>query len=454
MAGYVNTAIDSIVIGKSGRFRLRYNLQAVRWVAGAVLATALLVLFPTSEGQAGGAKNSQQLQLAAGFELPQLPNVPGLSALTGPSASWQQFDSFFTFIVKRFGDDVPGDLKDSLGDAFLDSRYELTSAIAPGQGGNPVPELFINGWKRLSPILNQSLSILPKQNATLYSSFIAAADKLAATGGAGLNITPDALKAMAQLIAPSSAGDPLAYSTGVDSALRSLLGFGAPLAIPGTQSRLERGFLPETQATAVISSWLVRAAMAAESTATDLNQMLPDPKDLQEYLTAVRTLLASSSDKIATKSKLAATYQPIYQQIVFTAAWQESCWRQYIKKGAPVASATGDLGLMQVNRNTWRGVYDLKGLGGDIGYNSNAGAEILLNYLTKNAIRKGEDKQPGGNLARATYSAYNGGPGAVARYRGVRQSPIWKKVDDAFWEKFKVVSAGNEMGGVKSCYEK
>ncbi len=453
MALCISAALDSIVIVKRDRSPAPYRLQFARRIAGAVFAAALLVLCWTPDGQADASKTSRELQLAAGFELPQLPNVPGLSALTGPSASWQQFDSFFTFIVKRFGQDVPADLKDSLGDAFLDSRYELTSAIAPGKGGNPVPELFINGWKRLSPIMNQSLSVLPKQNATLYSGFIAAADKLAATGGAGLNITPDALKAMAQLIAPSSAGDPLAYSTSVDSALRSLLGFGEPLAIPGRQSRLERSLLPETQATAAISAWLVRAAMAAESTATDLNQMLPDPKDLQQYLTAVRNLLASSSNKLATKSKLAATYQPIYQQIVFTAAWQESCWRQYVKKGTPLASATGDLGLMQVNRNTWRGVYDLKNLSGDIGYNSDAGAEILLYYLTKHAIRKGEDKQPGGNLARATYSAYNGGPGAVARYRGVRQSPIWKKVDDAFWEKFKVVSAGNEMG-VKSCYEK
>ena len=134
-------------------------------------------------------------------------------------------------------------------------------------------------------------------------------------------------------------------------------------------------------------------------------------------------------------------------------AWQESCWRQYVKKGTPLASATGDLGLMQVNRNTWRGVYDLKGLSGDLQYNSNAGGEILLCYLTRHAMRKSEDKQAGGNLARATYSAYNGGPGALGRYRGSPANSHVEKVDEAFWEKFKVVSAGNEMA-VKSCYEK
>jgi Transglycosylase SLT domain len=445
--------IQPTSVFKIGRNLSGFGVQRMRRLAGPLPLAAFLLLFIFPGGQAYAHQDSQEIQLAAAFELPQLPKVPGLPTLTGPSADWRQFDSFFTFVVKRFGDDVPGNLKDSLGDAFLDSRYELTSAVAPGRGGNPVPDLFVNGWKRLSPIMNQALPALPKQTASLYSSFIGAADKLSLTGGAGLNLTPDALKGMARLIAPTSTADPLAYNTNVDSGLRGLLGFGAASPIPGRQSRLDNRFSPERDGATFLSFWLGRAAIAAEPAAVDLNQMLPEPKDLQRYLAHVRELLVSMSDKIATKSKLTDQYKPIYRQIVFAAAWQESCWRQYIKKGTPLASATGDLGLMQVNRNTWRGVYDLKGLGGDITYNSNAGGEILYYYLTRHAIKKGEDKQAGGNLARATYSAYNGGPGAVARYRGVRQSPTWKKVDEAFWEKFQAVSAGNEMA-VKSCYEK
>ena len=436
----------------SSRRPFKRCLKSTRLRAHWVHAAALLLGLLISGAHADASNNTGQVQFAAAFQLPQLPQIPGLPALTGPSADWRQFDSFFTFVVKRFGDDVPANLKDPLGDAFLDSRYELTSAVAPGQGGNPVPQLFIDGWKRLSPIMNQALPALPKQTASLYSSFIGAADKLALTGGAGLNLTPDALKGMAKLIAPSSTADPLAYTTTVDSGLRTLLGFGAPLPI-GKQSRLDHRFLPERELASVISFWLGRSAWAAEPAASDLNQMLPDPKDLERYLTAVRNMLIELSEKLATKSNLSDQHKPLYRQIVFTAAWQESCWRQWIKKGTPVASTTGDVGLMQVNRNTWRSVYDLKGLNGDIQYNGNAGGEILLYYLTKHAIRKNEDKQAGGNLARATYSAYNGGPGAVRRYRGVRQSPVWKKVDEAFWEKFQVVSAGNEIG-VKSCYEK
>jgi hypothetical protein len=103
--------------------------------------------------------------------------MPGLS---GPSADWRQWDSFFTFVVKQFGQELSGDLKDSLGDVFLDSRYELTSAITSSGGQNPVPELFLSGWKRLSPVLNKALPGLSQQTASRYASFISAADKLAA----------------------------------------------------------------------------------------------------------------------------------------------------------------------------------------------------------------------------------------------------------------------------------
>ncbi len=106
---------------------------------------------------------------------------------------------------------------------------------------------------------------------------------------------------------------------------------------------------------------------------------------------------------------------------------------------------------MQVNRITWRSLYDVKGLNGDISYNGHAGAEILHYYLTRYAIQKKEDAQKNGHLARATYSAYNAGPRGLARYRGARQTPTWKKVDEAFWNKFQAVSSGKELA-VKGYY--
>jgi hypothetical protein len=412
--------------------------------------------FSVAEAHASPSEN-QPTRLAAAFELPKLPG------LSGQAADWRQWDSFFTFVVKRFGQDLSGDLRDSLGEAFLDSRYELTNSVAPSKGGgNPVPELFLSSWKRLSPIINKAMPGMSKQNASQYASFVGAGDKLAALGpqlGLG-QFSPDTLRGLARILEPGAKADPLAYNLNVDSGLRNLVGFGAPPAAFGSpvrKSRLERPVLfPSVQEASVATPWIPREAWAAEADIKKLNQWVPEDKELQSYLAEVRSLLAGLSDRVLGKTKLAAEHKPLYRQIVFAAAWQESCWRQFIKKGnnlTPLASATGDVGLMQVNQKTWRGLYDIKGLGADIEYNGYAGGEILHYYLTRYAIRKNEDKQQGGNLARATYSAYNGGPGHLTRYRAAKQNPELKKVDDAFWEKFQTVSSGRELE-VLRCYRK
>ena len=411
-------------------------------------------------GLAANEVKSSELKFAAAFQLPQ---IPGLS---GPSADWRQWDAFFTFVIKQFGQELSGDLRDSIGEVFLDSRYDLTTAVASTPAGqNPVPELFLNGWERLSPILNKAIPGLSQQSASRYASFIKAADKLAVVGRQGaqlgvLQLSPDALRGMARLLEPGGAADPLAFNLDVDTALRNLLGFTAPLAppnpLPGIrQSRLRKP--SAIQHASLFPSWLDgSAALAAQPPVRKLNGWVPDAKELEAYLAEVRVLLAEMSDKVAAKAKLADEHKSLYRQIVFAAGWQESCWRQYIKKGkevTPLASATGDVGLMQVNRNTWRGLYDVKGLVGDIEYNGNAGGEILLQYLVRYALRKNEEQQPSGNLARATYAAYNGGPRHLTRYRSAKPNPALKKVDDAFWEKFQAVSSGREMD-VLRCYQK
>lgn len=423
---------------------MEHVLSKRTWSMLAVVSVVFLTLGSKLE-----ANNSARPRIqVAQFQLPQLP---GLSV---PAADWRQWDAFFTFVVKRFGQDVGGDLRDPLADAFLDSRYELTNTLARlGSGQNPVPELFLNGWRRLSPIMNKALPAMPQQSASIYANFINAIDNLAAVGPAGsqlglLQLSPDTLRTTARILEPGGSADPIAYTLTVDNALRNLLGFGPP--IPTRQSRV-----PDEIRRALGSLW-IGTATAAEPASKKLNRWVPDRNDLQLYLQAVRDLLTKLSENTAGKGKLGEEHKSLYRQIVYAAAWQESCWRQFIKKGKsliPLASATGDLGLMQVNRNTWRNLYDLKGLSGDIEYNGNAGGEILLNYLSRYALKKNEDKQPQGHLARATYAAYNGGPGHLTRYRAAKQNPELKKVDEAFWDKFQAVSSGREMD-VQSCYQK
>lgn len=309
------------------------------------------------------------------------------------------------------------------------------------------------------PLMNMALSALPQQTAGRYQSFIGAADKLAALGQQGaqlglLQLSPDALRGMARMVAPGGGGDPIAYSLNVDNALRDVLGLGAPIAASPAGTRHSRlRSLPYSFHTRAASLLWPGVVFAAEPGVKKLNDWVPGSADLKAYLLAVRNFLAALSDKIAAKLKLPEERKLLYRQIVLTAAWQESCWRQFVKRGTPMISATGDLGLMQVNRNTWRSLYDLKQLTGNIEYNGNAGGEILLYYLSRYALRKKEDQQPGGNLARATYSAYNGGPSQLSRYRAAKQNPALRKVDEAFWEKFQAVSSGRELE-VQSCYEK
>jgi len=380
----------------------------------------------------------------------------------GERADWRQWDSFLTFAVKRLGQDMSAEKRDEIAEVFLDARYDLVQAINSGSS-DPVPRLFLDTWERLSPIIKQSIPGATQQSAAQFTSFATAMDGMTALSGItqlfGLfRISPDALRGAARLLGPSAV-DPLEYVMDVDNGLRAFLGFTGSLPAFRLPANLEQSRLrvpsPQDRAAAASSnSWFVRRAFAAPADRDSLDEWVPDIREPEPYLERVRDLLVETYGNVLSKSKLAKEHHGLYRHILLTTAWQESCWRQYVKKGeklTPLSSATGDVGIMQINRNVWRGVYDVKGLSGDIEYNGNAGGEIALHYLTRYAIRKGEDKQPGGHLARATYAAYNGGPRHLTRYRAAKQNPHLKRVDEAFWDKFQAVSSGEELA-VRRCY--
>ncbi|TMA08165.1 MAG: lytic transglycosylase domain-containing protein [Deltaproteobacteria bacterium] len=388
-----------------------------------------------------------EVRLAAQLQLTQL------LGLGGAPVDWRQWDAFLTFVVKRFGQEIPPDLRESLAETFLDLRYELTDVVALASGGqNPVPQLIWDGWRRLSPILKQALPGLPKESADRYANFIDVLDQWVAVAQGSqlgfLQLSPDALRGLARILEPAATGDPIGYTLEVDNALRDLLGLGAPMAAPspGTKQSWQPGFRSFAKIReGSVPSPGFGVALATEPDRQRLNERVPEDGDLESYLLAVRSLLAVVSQKLAAKYRLPEEHESLARQIIFAVGWQETCWRQFIKKGKllmPVASASGALGLMQISQ-----------LGADIEYNGNAGAEISLYYLTRFAMKKNEDKQPGGDLARATYSAYNGGPRQLSRYRAATQNAESKKIDESFRKKFEAVSAGREME-VQSCYRK
>ena len=382
---------------------------------------------------------------------------PTLSAdeLQRWEAAWQQWDAFLTFVVKHAADDASGtaNLQRQLFDVLVDARYDLVEALAPSSPHDvdPVRQLFLTTWSRLAPVLRNLGSGLPAETALRYLSFVAAADALQALDqlgpDAGVEISADGLRRLARIVAPTAPEDPIAYDVGVDPTLRRVFGFGDPLPPPEENPDVD------------LSSWLLPRAWAAgepdSAMVARLNSWVPSRDELQTYLPMVRDLLDWAARAGMERRNPGEPFRRLYRQLVLATAWQESCWRQFIKTGAtmrPITSPVGAIGMMQVNEHVWRGFYDRQGLARDISYNARAGSEILGHYLVDYAIAKGEHKTGSAeNLARATYAAYNGGPGALARYRkkGTRKS--LQMIDSAFWVKFQAVKDGNEMG-VAECF--
>jgi len=168
-----------------------------------------------------------------------------------------------------------------------------------------------------------------------------------------------------------------------------------------------------------------------------------------------RLLRNAARDALAHKAPDPALAR-VYRDTQLATAWQETCWRHYVRaRGAVVTirSRAGAVGLMQVNSRVWRGFYDPRYLLGDVSYNGRAGSEILLRYFLDLAVAKGEHERDGGveNLVRASYGAYNGGPRAVSRYRNAKTPRSLRAIDAAFFEKYQAVKAGRAMD-VARCF--
>jgi hypothetical protein len=379
---------------------------------------------------------------------PPAPPAPALSPdeIARWEAVWQRWDAFLTFVVKDVARDAAGDVRRDALAVLLDARHDLLEALAPQSPGapDPVPGLFVRAWEALRPVLRQAGPGLPHGRALRYLSFVAGGDALAALvhlgPGFGLDVSADGLRRLARTLAPTAPEDPLAYSTAVDPDLRALLGLGPPLAPPEISPDVAPDLL----------SWLVRPAFAGLPAAdlARLNRWAPARGDLDEYLPLVRRLLVDVADTTLAGAKLRADARALFRPLVLATAWQESCWRQYVRGGGgkltPLRSSVGSVGLMQVNVHVWRGVYEVRGLHGDIAYNGRAGSEILLHYLRDHAVRAGEDRYPDG-LARSTYAIYNGGPGHRARYRAKTPRASLARIDKTFLEKYRAVRAGREM---------
>jgi hypothetical protein len=417
---------------------------------------------------------------------PEAPLTPlELEAFEAELARW---DGFVTFVVKQAGMSAsdPG-VREQLLEVLLDARYSVIELLEAPQSAEPDPvrPLFLSTWERLSVALRALGASQSGGEALRWLGFVTAADALAALDAlgpaSGIEISEDGLRRLARVVAPDDPVDPLATPSGVDPELRRTLGFGPPLPPPEPPPELEPEPVPDPEPAPEISPpppssslapsllralldpsrWLAGTAQAAplleESVAglereqlARLNRWVPKRAELPEYLPLVRTLLRSTAGETARAKSLAPAWHRLYNDLQLATAWQETCWRQYVRLGGtirPLRSSAGAVGLMQVNMRAWRGFYDPRGLTGDIAYNGRAGSEILLHYLVDLALANGEHKRPGGgeNLVRATYAAYNGGPRHLTRYRRANTSKSLRAIDASLFRKYELVRDGREL---------
>jgi hypothetical protein len=379
-------------------------------------------------------------------ELPQADAEPPLTAIEVQQLEQrcQTWDAFLTFVVKEVALATRSEaLRSVLLDILLDVRYEINHILTsnPESGPDPVKQLFIRSWERLEPVMREISIQSPEHNLLPFLSFLTAADALKALDqlgpAAGLDISTDGLRRLARLLNDNPSIDPLKYPMEIDPVLQQLFEFGNPQEIAPPQKKIS------------FNLQLIRPAFAAGRW-DRLNRWVPTADELDPYLREIRDLLLEEADARVNSSPIAQEHARVFRNLMLATAWQESCWRQYIvakRKIVPLVSGTGDIGMLQINEKVWRGFYSPAKLRWDITYNARAGSEILFKFMVSYALKRHEHKKAGGlaNLARATYSAYNGGPSQVGRYRSKNVPTAHKKIDIAFWAKYKQISQGNEL---------
>lgn len=371
----------------------------------------------------------------------------------------EQWDAFMVFVIKGIGkDNLDPSLRGELFDLLLDNRYQVLPILAGENGttpGDPVRTLFIDAWSRLQEIIkNAERQGIEMNNALRYAAFIRAGNVLLtidrAAPGLGLEISADGLRRLARILQPELTADPLIYNVEPDPELRELFGF--PAELPEEELLLP---MPEDADPPASFLGIIANAHAAESNrSTDLSTLkqrlkrwVPDDSEYGEYSSIMNQLLLLTSDRELKSSRLKNRHRPVFRNLMRATALKESCWRQFVRKSKKITyvrSSAGSIGLMQINPHVWRGFYKLEQLKWSTHYNAEAGAEILLHYWLRYAVKQ-EKTGRIDNIARSAYSIYNAGPAAADRYRKKSSTRREKNVDNRFWEIYRGFKANKAV---------
>jgi hypothetical protein len=441
------------------------------------------------------------------------PAIPAAGASPTPAElkafqdTLDQWDAFLVFSIKHLGDAV-GDqqFRDQLLQILLDSRYRLVEALnnpSAAAGPDPVRLLFLDEWTQLHDAVRAAARRgMLGARALEFMSFISAGDALFALDQAapalGMRISAADLRRLAHIMAPGATGDPLQFNYREDPDMKKLFAVPEP---PKSHRPIEEENVPPSAPGAPVSPpsptaspkigpsarWFpfprgkglgvrllsflspCEADAAEDNSATQITR-LQDVADRLYRLVVTEENADAYRHDMGLLLNLSAAYQlsqiasglnaldtdngRTYVTLVLATAWQESCWRQFVMDGERVRwleSATGDIGLMQINKHVWRGFYDIERLKWDVLYNAGAGCEILARMMQFAAMSqpKFDPVLISSHLARSAYAGYNGGPGACNRWRR-RESPALKQIDASFLDKYRAVENGTQID-ILSC---
>lgn len=402
------------------------------------------------------------------------------------AALWESWDAFLVFQIERLvGETLTEAEQVSLYEVILENRHGFVRALSEKKlGRDLVRNQFAYTWQQLSAVLRTHLIKQASTDAFLrYLTFFAASDALVALDKLGptlgFEISRDGLLRLARLLS-EEAPVSLDYSYSVDSTLRNVLGFGPPLdesgpaydvpelllppeedekdAVPEAPAEQEAP-LPEQQdddVEVIPQSWirfLFPTARAAEASSSprleEIKQWSFSGKNIQEYLNRIEQVLNWAADATLSHSKLPPAYHQLYRLLVPATAWQESCWRQFIRSQGKLKYLLSynqtSVGIMQINERVWRGMYRPESLRWNIHYNARAGAQILHHYLHDCALQKINAAKPidKDTLGRAVYAMYNGGPGEFSRFLERSENKSFYKSDQLFWKKYSLAKQGD-----------
>jgi hypothetical protein len=406
--------------------------------------------------------------------------TPSPAELKAFQTTLDQWDAFLVFAVKQLGDSV-GDkqFRGQLLKILLDSRYRLVQALQhPPENAAPDPVriIFLDEWRQLHDAVRSAATRgMLGARALEFLSFISAGDALFALDQAapalGMRISERDLRRLAHIMAPDAAGDPLQFNFHEDRDLKKLFAMpeppesrgpldtsedapSAPLRSPARPSRPHSTPGPSSF---LLENWLSifspLDAAAADSVlvprlqdvAERLFRIVLTEENAARYRQDMAVLLDLSAEYALGDGEVDATNGTMYVVLIKSTAWQESCWRQFIKVGAHVRwleSPTGDIGLMQVNKHIWRGFFSLERLEWDVLYNAGAGAEVFAEMMRFAMSQPKNDPVPvAEHLARSTYAAYNGGPAAHNRWRRREPAPL-RLIDTQFLDKYQTLASG------------